>query len=372
MSNVSRVTLPQEFYDWTSSELLIQPEPQYPMADLILRALGTSLAPPAAIGLPGRMIGGQGADYSSPEADQLALEPDLISENLFAVKVDFKGQPGLTIRVNRPKYTDSTYTLASRRIPSNTTISTTGIKVDSEQVSLTLDRYAGPYDSTAGEVRPYVIEAFDANMGIHNLVKIVGKHMKRDFHKFLDAVGVDLGMQGASTTYPAGMTAANDATADGQFPLTYETLSRLARQMDDSYLPTLPDGKRVLVLTPTGLKQLKDDKQFALYSHDFEKTNPLFRRYTALKSILPEWYVFVSQTLDTTANSSSVNIHTGLAFAPGALGIGMGRPPAVVNNTNDNYGESVPVIWRADLAFACLDSRFVRKVSYTPDLNQTT
>jgi hypothetical protein len=368
-STTARANIPQEFYDWTSAKLLVAPEPQYVFADLILRALGVSLAPPSMVGLPGRAIGGQGADYTGPAEDRLILEPDVISESLFAARIDFKGQPGTTVRLNRPSFTDSTYTMAARRIPSQTTISTEGIRIASEQAVLTLDRYAGPYDNTAAAVRPYVAEAFDAQMGVHNLVKMVGTHLVRDFHKFLDTVGVALGMDASSTLYPVGMTAANDATDEAQYPLDYETLSRVAKTMDESNLPVLPDGRRVIVVTPTGLKQLKDSKQFALYSHDFPQTNPLFRRYTGLKSVLPEWYVFVSNTLDKTANTSSVPIHSALAFAPGALGIGMGRTPAVVNNTNDNYGESVPVIWRADLAFALLDSRFAVKVSYTADVS---
>jgi hypothetical protein len=369
MANVSRVTLPEEFFSWTNAKLLAAPEPQYVFADLILKALGVSLAPPSSIGLPGRTIGGQGADYATAESQRLSLEPDILSENIFAAKVDFKGQPGLSVRFNRPKYTDSTYTIAARRVPTGTTISTTGIKVDSEQAVITLDRYAGPYDNTAADVRPYVVEAFDAQMGVHNLVKAVDIHLIRDFHKFLDAVGVALGMTASATSRPVGMTDDNTPTDEAQFPLDYETLSRTAKTMDESNLPVLPDGRRVVVVTPTGLKQLKDDKQFALYTHDFPEKSPLFSRYTALKFVIPEWYVFVSNTLDKTVNTSNVAIHRALAFSPGALGIGMGRPPAVVYNTNDNYGESVPLIWRADLAFATLNNTFVRKVAYTADVS---
>jgi hypothetical protein len=314
------------------------------------------------------MVGGAGADYSTAEDDQLALEPDILSENLFAVKVDFNGQPGNTVRVNRPKYTDSTYTEASRRVMPGTAISTTGLALDSEQAILTLQRYGGPYGTT--QIQPYVIEKQVAEMGVHDLVKIAGKHLVRDFHKTLDSFGVALGQQGATTLYPRGVTAANDMTTTASAPLTYELIGRVAKEMDeDLKLPTLPDGRRVLVVTPTGLKQLKDDPQYARYSHDFEKTSPLFRRYTALKAVIPEFYVFVSNTLNITANTSSVNVHTALAMAPGCFGIGMGERPMVRNATADNYGLSVPVIWTACLALANLDSRFVVKASYSADVS---
>lgn len=364
---LSRVELPAEFYDWTDSKLLIQPEPQYVYADLMLRALQSSLSMPDMIGLPGRTIGGQGADYTTPEQDRLNLEPDMISENVFAAKVDFRGQPGTSVRFNRPKYSSSTYTDASRRIAPGSSISTTAIGVDSEQAVINLHRYGGPYDSTNSRIAPISVEAFDAQMGVHNLVKVAGLHLVRDFHKFLDAQGVALFDAASTTVRPRGMTTDNTATSKGQFPLDYETLGRLARQMDDAYVPVLPDGRRMLVLTPTGMKQLRDDPQFATYAKEESSKNPLFYRYSSLKAVLPEFYVFVNTQLTTTDNTSSISIHTGHAFGPQVLGIGMGRPPRITNNVNDNYGESVPLIWIADLAFTNLDSRLCYKVNYTED-----
>jgi hypothetical protein len=40
----------------------------------------------------------------------------------------------------------------------------------------------------------------------------------------------------------------------------------------------------------------------------------------------------------------------------------MGRKPRVANSTDDNYGETVKVLWLADLAFGITDSRFFRSV----------
>ncbi len=365
MSNLTRANIPTEFYDWTSSQLLVQPEPQYTYADFLIRALGISLNIPSAVGMPGRQISGTGPAYET--SDTLMIEPDLISDGLVAAKIDFNGQPGNVVRVNRPKYTDSAYQQADRRIPVGTTISTTGIKIDGEQVPLVLDRFGGPHNGTT--VAPYVLERFDSKMGLHDAVSRVGKHMKRDFHKTLDRFVRDLFDDGSSTLYPKNMTAANDATAKGMYPLDYETISRVAKTMDESNLPTLGDGKRILVVTPTGLKQLKDDPQFARYAHDFESKNPLFQRYTELAYVIPEFYIFKSNTLDKTTNSSSVAIHNGHAIAPGALGLGMGEPPRVANNTNDNYGESVPLVWLAYLAMQLLDNRMVVNVKYTEDVS---
>jgi hypothetical protein len=365
---ISRATLPQEFYDITSSKLLTQPEPQYLYADLMLRSLGTSLNMPDAIGLPGRQITGQGADYTTPTQDRLMLEGDILTENIFEAKVNFRGGPGTSVRFNRPKYTNWSVTEADRRLTPGQVIGTTGVSLSSEQALVNLHRYAGPYSSAtagSGSIQPIAVEAFDAEMGVHNLLKVAGLHLIRDFHRFCNAQIVALNNLAASTIYPEGMTADNDATVANQFPLDFETMTRTARTMDDANLPVLPDGRRIFVATPTSLAQLRQDRAFVDAAKEDNSKNPLFYRYTQLRYTLPEWHVFVSNQLTTADNSSSIAIHSNHAIAPGGLGCGMGRAPMVRNSTNDNYGESVPVVWIADLAFTMLNNTFTYLVKNT-------
>ncbi len=352
MSSYQRATLPENFYDITSAMLLTQPEPQYLYAQLWLGAMGASLDVGSNFGLPGRQLPMAGAQYSAAERDRLALASMLPSQ-IVAAKVDFNAKPGNTVRINRPAFVDSTYTQASRIIASGTTISTTGQTITSEQTNLTLYRFGGPYTGSA--VTPYAIEAFDANMGVHNAVSIHGTQLKRDCHKFLDSVNVTLLDLASTAVYPEGMTAVNDATVVGQFPFTYEQMNRTQQQMDDANLPTFGDGSRLLVLTPTQLKQLADDRQFALYAKAHPEFSPLYSQYI---TSCGKFHIFKSTTLNQTNNSSTVKIHYGHAIAPGALMGGMGRPLRVVNSTNDNYGETQLVIWTGDLAFALADTRF--------------
>lgn len=360
---VSRVTIPEEFYDITSADLLVQPEPQYAYANLMLAALAIDLNVPDMLGLqlPDRQVGGVGAPYKTAEEDRLQLAKELPGE-IFAVKHDFKAGPGHTIRFNRPKYTNSTYTEASRKIGTAQSISTTAIEIGSEQVPLTVARYAGPYGASA--VQPYSIDAFDAQMGVHNLAKLVGTHMKRDFHRFLDTVWVTLLDLASKTTYPNGVAADNDMTAKGSAPLSYEQISRASKTQDEDNLPTFSDGRRLLVVSPTGKKQLKDDPQFARYAEFHKEMNPLFPGYFGS---LPEYHLAVSTTLSKPTNSSSVAIHRAHAIAPGVALAGMGAPPMVVPASDDNYGQQAKVIWLAFLAFGLADNRFVTSVRYTED-----
>ncbi len=352
----SRASMPEEFYDKTSDMLLVQPEPQYLYAMLFLGALRASLEVPAALGMPGREAPNAGADYSSAERDRLMLANPMFNE-VIAAKVDFNGQPGNTVRINRPAFANTTYTEASRRITG--TISTTAIAPISEQNSLTLFNYGGPYDQANSRIAPLGIEAFDANMGVHKSAQISGTTLKRDCHRFLDAVNVQLLDLASTAVYPEGMSAVDDVTAIGQFPFTYEQLNRTEQSMDDANLPTFGDGFRVLVLTPTQLKQLKDDPQYQRQAFSFPEYNTLFPQY--VKSV-GKFHIFKSTTLSTTAATSTIAVHRGHAIAPGALLAGMGRKLRVTPATDDNFGNTVKAIWQGDLAFGLADNRMVVSV----------
>ena len=362
-AGISRVTLPQEFYDITSAQLLKQPEPEYLYAQLVKSAIMTDLGLDIA-SVNGRNIPDSGAPYSSAQEDRLDLESNQIAMETFGARVDFSKAASDVVRINRPVYTDSTYTLASRTISSGHTISTNAIVPDSEQVMIKLERIGGPYNNSIADIAPYGIEAFYSQMGVHRASDIVGKHLQRDFDKTIDSVARSMLDDGSTAVYPSGMTAVTDATAKGQFPLTYAQITRAARTMDDAKLPKYGTGRRILVVTPTGKRQLKDDPQFARYAEFHRDKNPLFPGWFAT---CDDFDVFVSNTLTQSDNASSIEIHYAHAFAPGVLGIGMGRPPEVRPSSDDNYGETLRLIWLADLGFKLLDSRFVVSVRYTED-----
>src|SRR6185312_3968110 len=364
MAGASRVSLPQEFYDKTDDMLLVQPEPQYLYAEVFLGALRASLSPVTEAGLPWRSITGAGANYGDPaERDRLKLSSPLMTE-IIAAKVDFLGAPDNSIRINRPAYTNTTYTEAKRRISSGLSISTVPVGVTSEQTNLTLFRYGGPYDQTNARVAPIAIEAFDASMGVHKLVQVAGNTLIRDFHRFIDAVQSSLLDKAATIVYPEGMSADNDATSKGSFPYTYEQLIRTERKGDDANLPVFADGFRMAVMTPAQVAQLGMDPMYARNSQFHPVYNQLFPQY--VKSV-SKTHIFKSTTLNTVANGSSVNIHYGHYIAPGALLGGMGRRPRVQPSTDDNFGETAKIVWLADLAFGLADNRFVISMRSSED-----
>ena len=115
MPVISRASLPEEFFDITSAMLLIQPEPQYMYAQMWKSALGAALPQPAGLGLPGRQLLQTGAAVPPIESMRLVLD-DAVSSQTIKVVPELGAGVGHTVRINRPFYTDSTYTLTSRTI----------------------------------------------------------------------------------------------------------------------------------------------------------------------------------------------------------------------------------------------------------------
>lgn len=355
MGVYDRAQMPENFYDVTSDMLLVQPEPQYPFAEMFLGALGLSLNTDSLLGLPGRTVPQVGAPYTPADRGALMLSNPVMRE-LIAAKVDFNAMPGQTVRLNRPVYANTTYTESSRRIVSGQSISQTPITVASQQTNLTLYCYGGPYDSTNGRPAPYGIASFDSNLGVHNSAQIHGSQLNRDFRRFIELVNISLLDLESSVVYPDGMTAANDATTAGQFPMRLEQLTRAHRDANNSNLPTFSDGFRMAALTPTQIQQLEVDPQYQRAGQFFPEYNVLFG--AAYKKSVAGFHVFEVNTLTTTLNSSSIAVHQGHVVSPGTLLAGMGRRPRVMPNTNDNYGETILVMWLADLGFGIANNTF--------------
>jgi N4-gp56 family major capsid protein len=355
MAIVNRASIPEEFFDLTSAHLLVQPDPQYFHAQLFKQALGAAmnLGNPGAMGLPGRAISASGAAYTDANHDRLMLAPpDAVYSQAIRLETEFGKGVGHTVRINRPKYGSGGFTLAAREVNSNQQISTTGIDLSSEQVTLTLKRYAGPYD-TSGPA-PYAIDKMDASRAVHSMSDMVGKHMQRDLDKWLDTVLVTLGNTASSTLYPAGFAAANDSTVQGDMPGDVDMLFRAEETLKLASIPRFSNGRYMAIVSPTFSRQLKGDPQFARFSKYFPQMNPLYQSYCGTVGGID---IFESTTLTATANSSSVNVYTSQVFGPNMLGAGVGRLPEVVTSTQDNYGEQALLIWIAYLAFGVLDNR---------------
>lgn len=354
MSTIDRASLLQEFYDTTSPRLLKQPEPPYIYTRLFMDAL--LVTPPTVDGL-GRPNDAWGmGGYASFDEQMAAVEQNVFRETIEVVQ-EIGKKPGHTVRLNRPAFTDSTYTLASRKIPSGTTISTTGQSVTSEQVSLTLERFGGPYSNTGSEVRPLSIERFDSLVALHGMAKLCDMHLVRDYHRWKHYTIASL-LDLASTSnnvFPGNKTAVTDFNVAGDGPMSWDMVLKTARILSNASIPQFSNGKWAMVLTPMQIEQLANDPSYQRLSEFHEEFNSLFKG--AYVKTAGDFVIFRTPALNTGTNGG-VTYYKGHAFGPGIIGSGMGDMPRVARSMNDNYGETDLVIWLEYSAISLLDNRF--------------
>lgn len=365
MLSIGRNSLPQEFFDITTRLLLKQPQPQFAHARLILAALSMELDMGGAgpLNLSGRSLPDTGAPYMALEEMQFELDdafyPKAITVDTTFLTRPLAGEPvGHTIRINRPQFTDTTYTEASREIPAGGVISTTPVGVGSDQVSLTVKRFGGPYDQANGRVAPLAIERFDASHSIHSLKAIRELHLTRDFHKTLDTWGVNLfdSVDSGNVIYPDGMTQDNDSVVAGDFPFSFGQLLRGMRKLDDLGIPLFDNGKRMAILTTLQAEQLVRDPEYRQQAVFLPPKNPLM--IGTYVGTVGQIEVFKSVTLNRPTNSNSVAVNRAQMFGPGMVGFAPAEMPRTATSAQDNYGENPMVVWLFYTALGVLDARF--------------
>lgn len=347
MASYSRATIPAEFFDITSAELLLPAEPEYFHANIVLNAAKVRLDFQGSWGLPipGRQLTDGAAGYAQLDEMMLKLvgAPDPVyGDAIHVVGEWMKKGVGHTIRMNRPKFTNSTYTKASRRVPVGTAINKTPITVGSDQVTITVERLAGPYDNTSAQIQPFGLERFDFERSLHDPNAIKDLHIARDFRRTIDTIGVQLFDQG-NAIYPTGMSADNDSLVANDFPMSYEFLTRVTLSLVTGNVPRFGNARWMVVLTPLQMQQLSVDSQFLKLVRYFEDVNPVFK--SNYRGTVGPLDIFESNTLTTSTNSNAVPIQYGQAFGPKSVGWGMTEMPRTAPDSDDNFGETPKVIW---------------------------
>lgn len=364
---INRLTLPEEFYDITSSKVLRAPEPQYLHAVLWKMAFAKGLERVSGgLGLmPGREAGGSGAPYPEAQAFQMQLS-DPIMGDAFTVVPNSEAKVGHTVRMNRPRFADTTYDSGTREV-TRTTISTSPINIGSEQVAMTIKQFAGPYDQTNSRVAPFGLDAFDASRAVHDLGQEVGTHLQRDFDKTIDYIVGSLldSADAANIIWPSTAISTDDGILTaGSGPMSYNMLIRAVEALENAKAPKFGNGNYCAVVGPTEKRNLAEDDEWQRLSQFTPPKNPLLSAdyYRSIGGC----DVYVSQTLRTATNASSLAIRRNQMFGPGAVGglvvpvAGQGAAaPRVASASDDNYGLVAKVIWLLEGAFQTFDARFI-------------
>lgn len=369
MPVVSRATLSPEFFDRTSEKLLIQPEPQYLMARLLYMSnAAAELRRSGPMGLtPDRAIPEMGAAMPAFQDMQLLLSDDIRSEAIFTTDELAPGKAGHTIRINRPVFSGAGYTEAARTIAAGQSISTTPIDLSMEQVALTIKRVVGPYASSGSAPQPWGVDRMDAEHAVHSVASSIGMQLYRDRTKYIDTVlgtYFDLGSTYRFPSDPNNLLS-TDATAfptatAGTRPFDAEVVFRAEETLGVANIPRFGNGKYIMVVTPRQARQLKSDPEFQRLSVFDPARNPLQSAYVRTLGGV-EIYESNTQPIDTST-VVGLSIHHATCFGPGAVGYANAGPCRVASSSDDNYGETVKVIWLGYEGLALLDNRFIVNV----------
>jgi len=368
MVDINRASLPEEFYDVTSSRMLVQPEAQYLYAFFAKMSLGSALMIAMGAGgiSPDRGIptAGQSAQQYQQSARLLLASPDPMDRQAVATTTELGNGPGHVLRLNRPRYGSGGFTLAAREITSGSQISTTPIDIGAEQVTMTLKRYGGPYDaSVQSAVAPFAIDKFDASVALHSLVDYVGLHMQRDLDVWLDTVMATFFASGSTTLWPTGYTSDNGSLAVGDMPMDMDLIFRSVETLKNAKIPRFANGRYRCVLTPTQGRQLKNDAAFQkLTAFDVAGKNPVTGTGGAFIGSLSDVDIYECSTNLSVVNANAIAVTTGVMFGPSMVGQGWGKLPRVAYSTLDNYGEDAKMVWLAYAAFNLMDSRFAVQI----------
>lgn len=366
MPVISRATLSPEFFDRTSEKLLIQPEPQYVMGRLLFMSnAAAEFRRTGAMGLsPDRAVPEMGAGMPAFQDMQLLLSDDIRAEAIFTSDELAAGKVGHTVRINRPVFSGGGYTEASRTIAAAQSISTVPIDLTMEQVPLTIKRAVGPYASAGSAPQPYGVDRMDAEHSIHSVAANVGMQLYRDRIKYIDKVVSTYFDLGSTALYPSDPNnlLSTDATAyptntAGTRPFDAEVVFRAEESLGTANIPRFANGKYIMVVTPRQARQLKGDPEFQRLSVFDPARNPLQSAYVRTLGGV-EIYESNTQPLDTTT-VSGLTIHHAACFGPGAVGYANAGACRPATSSDDNYGETVKVIWICYEGLALLDDRFI-------------
>lgn len=358
---VSRVTLPAEFFDITSPMMLRQPEPEYTWARMLFA--GSARAELAAMDA-GALFGARGPQASGAPVPgfsdmQLVLAKSPVAEAIAVIPECGQKGVGHTIRLNRPQFADTTYTEVSRTILQSDSISTTPINVQAEQVSLTVKRFAGPYDSTNSRVAPFAIDRFDSGKSVHSLSGYVGLNLGRDRMKFVDRVVRSyFDLASTNVVRPGNISADSSFPSSGEQPLDFETLTRAKEKLKNASIPMFAGGFYLCGVSPTQMRQLQNDPDFVRAAKEAPELNPVLN--SSVRLVNGDIAIFESATVVTdTTTVVGQTIYRGVMFGPGAMGYGLDEACRVAAANEDNYGETAKVIWLAYEAYGLLDERFL-------------
>lgn len=368
--SLTRSSLPSEFSDVSSKQMLVQPLPNYIYARMIYAGVAQMQLQKSgmrgAFGIsPQRAAPSSGAPVPDLMDFELLLG-DPVAGNAIKVTLELEGAgvEGDTVKLPRPVFSGGGYTIAARTINPSQDISTTPVNFKTEQSTMTLKLIGGPSNVAGDGVAPYAIDVVAAKRAGHSIEEYVGLQMQYDRTVYNDTVLATLFTQGSVTLYPQNpnnstLTADTAFLTAGDRAMDFETICRVGEQLATSKVPTFANGRWMMIVTPKQKRQLEGDGEFQRLTVFDQTRNPLA---TGFMKTVNNVDVYYSNTNPTATNSGSIVYQKACAFGPGAIGYAPGEGCIVRASTADNFGLSPKCIWTAVEALEVLDNRFIVNV----------
>lgn len=376
MATTDLSTLAAEYADALSAELLLAPD-----AELVLarHAYAAAMAAEMAAASPAEfdIVAAQMASLASAKTGvaanmvqamagggegSLDLSQGFVFPGLVQMVKEAKEQ-GDTIKINRPKYLDDVIG-AGRILKPTSLMFGSSQPLGMDQVSVTVVESSGPGDASGNTV-PVGIALFAQERARHDQLTNAKLQLRRSRYRWVHHNLQNAILAVTNITRPSGVSSLAAFTGADNEPLTYETLARVEEKLQGRNIPGV-SGSPVypLYVSPTGLRQLKNDPAYQRQAEFHEGFNLLFPGY--IKNV-GNLAVCLNNTIPTKLGgaSSDVTVRRAYVVAPQAMGWGLGSDAVLLRDKNDDGGRFLKVGWRAVEGFQLLNSDFVEVIEHS-------
>ncbi len=299
----------------------------------------------------------------------LEPKPKYIFDQFAYKEIEFGKGKGDTIKINRyPYFGESGLTEYERKLDEQQTIGTSDpVNQETQQISVMLEEYSGPYNSTASKLAPLGItekvirqaqaKLIDSDDPLNFFNSIGGMNLKDDHDRWHDRVLCNLMLSTSNKWNPDGVTDGNTATTSTGSKIDHEDLMGIREQLASADVPTMSDGNYCAVIPPRMEKHLMQDTDFREAMNYYNPEQKMRGELT-----IYEGFRFFRSTNIPTATVNSLTAHQGIFFGEQAIGYGEGSIPlAIRKNKNDDYERFLYLIWLVFRGYSLLDERFIIK-----------
>lgn len=290
-------------------------------------------------------------------------KPAYVFDQFVAKEFDFDRTLGDTIELQRyPYFGDVGMSQVQRQLSETNTVGILDpVAITTNNVTLILQEYGGPYNGIADHVAPLGVtekvarraqrKLLDANNPESFVNSIGGDLLKDDYDRWHDRTLCDLYLTSPNSTNPGG---AADAAVTNTDQISTADLATIKERLQNRFAPTWDDGLYMAIVSPRMEKHLRLDDSFRK-AVQFGDPRRLFRGELGIY----EGFRFMSSTNLPTETVNALTGHLGIFFGPRAVGFGEALAAQVRRNKTDDYDRFFYLVWITYKAYAALDTRFI-------------